>query len=167
MAVLGPFSAATNFSLDLEGSPDTRPGTWGDAGSATDTIQFENVPAGNSVRILRVYGDFIAWPKGFVPNYGVGPAEGNYAAVSWGLLTTAPGGSQRVNPAADNAMVWIQQAVRVDPVRAPFDFDTSAGGLLQPDNKLQSQMAVFLNTIGLPIHMEATFVIVYQYESAG
>jgi hypothetical protein len=167
MNILGPFSASTNFAVDILGTPDTRPGTWGDQGVAQNITQF-NPPSGYGTRILRVYGDFIAWPKGFVPTQypATSPTEAYYAGVLWGLTTTAPGGSTRMVPGADDCMIYLQQGVRLDPVRAPFDSDVHLGGLLQPDNKLVSTMAVWLNTLGIPLHLEATFVCCYQWEKA-
>ena len=66
MATLGPFSTALNFAVDLAGIPDTRPGTWGNAGFAQNLVTF-SPPAGYLVRVLRVYGDFIGFPKSGAP----------------------------------------------------------------------------------------------------
>lgn len=60
-------------------------------------------------------------------------------------------------------MVYLQQGLSKDAVRAPFDFKI-VNGLLESDNTLYNKEAVFLNTTGLSIHSEATYVIVYQFE---
>lgn len=165
MNILGPFSASTNFAADLLGKPDTRPGTWGLTEAVVQTVQFKP-PKGYRTRILKLYGDFIAWPNGFIPTKYPDPIieHGYYAGVLWSLTTTAKQGSDRVDPGADNCMLYLQNSIRVDTVRAAFSEDVKIGGLLQPDNKLQSTLAVWLNTLGIPVHMEATWVSVYQFE---
>ena len=155
-AVAQTYSAATNLSVDLKGTPDLRQDTWGTADYSIKTITF-NPPPGHRVRILRVYGDFVSWPIGKVE-------PGKFAGVLLGLQTTAPEGSTRMDWGADNTMLYIQDATGGGPRRAAFDFDVSDAGLLQPDNKLLVKMAVWLNDTDLIIHMEPSFVMVYRYE---
>lgn len=150
------YSAATNLTVDLLGVPDTRPDTWGTAGYSVKTITF-TPPPGHRVRILRVYGDLLFWPIGKVE-------QGKFAGVLLGLQTTAPEGSVRMDWAADNTMLYIQDATGGGPRRSAFDYDVSVGGLLQPDHKLLVKMAVWLNDTGLPIHIEPSFVMVYRFE---
>ncbi len=155
-SVAQTYSAATNLSVDIKGEPDFRQDTWGTAGYAVKAITFDP-PPGHRIRILRVYGDFLAWPIGKVK-------PGKFAGVLLGLQTTAPDGSARMDWGADNTMLYIQDATGGGPRRAGFDYDVSDGGLLQPDNKLLVKMAVWLNDTGLTIHMEPSFVMVYRYE---
>lgn len=150
------YSAATNFTVDILGEPDTRPDTWGTAGYSVKAITF-TPPPGHRVRILRVYGDLLFWPMGKVE-------QGKFAGVLLGLQTTAPEGSVRMDWAADNTMLYIQDATGGGPRRSAFDYDVSVGGLLQPDHKLLVKMAVWLNDTGLPIHIEPSFVMVYRFE---
>lgn len=156
LSIAAVMSSAFNFSADIRGVPDTRPQTWGEAGYHEWTIKF-NPPAGKRVRLLRAYGDFVAWPLGEVP-------KGKFAGVLFGLLTTAPDGSDRAVPGADNCPLYIQMGVHDRPERAAFDNDISAGGLLGPDHTLRVRVAVWLNETGLKIHMEPTFVLVYRWE---
>lgn len=151
------YSAATNFSVDLIGVPDTRPDTWGTASYAVKAITFKP-PQGQRVRILRVYGDLLIWPLGVVP-------QGKFAGVLLGLQTTAPDGSVRMDWGADNTMLYIQDATGGEPRRAAFDYKVSVGGVLGPDNKLIVKMATWLNDTGLPIHIEPSFVMVYRFEN--
>lgn len=151
------YSAATNFSVDLIGVPDTRPDTWGTASYAVKAITFKP-PQGQRVRILRVYGDLLIWPLGIVP-------QGKFAGVLLGLQTTAPDGSVRMDWGADNTMLYIQDATGGEPRRAAFDYKVSVGGVLGPDNKLIVKMATWLNDTGLPIHIEPSFVMVYRFEN--
>jgi len=161
MATLGPYSTAVNFSIDLAGTPDTRSGTWGNAGFAQNVTTF-NCPAGYTTRIMRVYGDFIAFPR-----LGT-PPTATSCEIGWGLKTTAPDGSARLSNGYDNSFVWLQNVITnvSTSCRACFDFDVSVGGWLEADHKLISQVFVALNTTGLTIHMEPTFTIIYQFESA-
>ena len=156
---LGPFMAATNFTIDQGGTPDTRPGTWGSAASYPIQVPF-HPPSGYRTRILRVSGDFTAFPKDGVI------APGEYSEVSWGLLTTAPGGSQRADFIADDCFLWNQGILTAQNamVRMPFDYDVAAGGLLGPDNILVVQLSVSLNTTGLIIHEEPVFTLQYRFE---
>ena len=50
-------------------------------------------------------------------------------------------------------------------MRAPFDSD-KVNVLLEPDNMLLVKVAALLNSTGRPIHIEATFMVVYRYERA-
>lgn len=165
-AILGPYSAAVNIAEDL-GAPDTSaPSAWGTAQAYASRIQF-NAPSGYRTRILRAYGDFIAFPK--FP--GVIPA-GMSVEIGWGLKTTDPDGSARVTypgysaSAYDNSMLWLQGSLAAAQLRdrLPFDLNVSVGGLLGADNILLSQAFVALNTTGIAIHLEPTFVVVYQFE---
>jgi hypothetical protein len=160
-AVLGPYSAAVNIAEDLgEASPSG-------LSSYASRIQF-NAPAGYGTRILRVYGDFIAFPT----QPGV-IHSGTSVEIGWGLKTTAPDGSTRVTypgypnvSAFDNSFVWVQGSLSAleNRARLPYDLDVSVGGKLGVDNIMLSQAFVALNTTGIAIHLEPTFVVVYQFE---
>lgn len=150
------FRGANNFSVDLRGEPDTRNGTWGRAGYHVSTVTFRP-PAGYRVRILRAYGDLLAWPRGV-------PPAGTFAGVLFGLQSTAPEGSSRADWLADNTMLYLQGAVSEHGrERLPFDVRIS-DGLLEPDNRLVYKFAVWLNDTGLEIHMEASLTLVYRFE---
>lgn len=151
--VLGPYSVATNHSDDLLGDIDTRPDTWGRAGYSAHVLTF-HPPKGYRTRVLRVYGDFQGWVR---------INTGKCAGVLWGLSTTAPEGSERVTPAADNTMLYVQDATCGAPFRAGVDFEVKHGGLLV-ENTLVSKVAVFMNETGQAIHLEPSFVLVYQFE---
>jgi hypothetical protein len=159
LPVLGPFSVAQNFSVALAGEPDARPTTWGSAAFAQNALTFYPPPL-YRVRVLRIYGDFIAWPK-----HGV-MAKGTYCEVGWGLKSTLPDGSVRASYGYDNSFVWFQNVVlpgNPSP-RLAFDVDVHIGGLLGLDNVLISQTFVAINTSGLEMQEEPTFVVVYQFE---
>jgi hypothetical protein len=159
------YSATVNIALDLAGKPDATPAAWGCSDAFASRVQFA-APAGYRTRILRIYGDFIAFPRS-----GIIPA-GTSAEIGWGLKTTAPDGSTRVTypgytaSAYDNSFAWQQGAVTAaqPSTRLPFDIDVHAGGLLGPDNIMLVQSFVALNTTGLTIHMEPTLTVVYQFE---
>lgn len=153
-----------NLASDQQGVPDSRPGTWGSAGNVDVPMVFVNVPAGKRVRVMRVYGDFVAWPHGSIV------ADSN-AGVLASLFATSVGASPFVAnttppdlPGARGCFMYIQGGVAVTPFRAPIDFDTSANGLLDADNKMWFRHAVYLNTTGVKIHMETTLIVVFQYE---
>lgn len=156
LAVASLMTSAANFADDILGEKDTRPGTWGTAGYALHRITFRP-PAGYRVRINRVYGDFLIWPRGKVE-------DGRFAGALFGLQTTAPDGSARADLAADNTCLYIQTATGGQASRVGFDHDVSAACLLEPDNVLVVKVAVWLNDTGREIHMEPTFTMVYSYE---
>ena len=153
-------STAGNFTVDLAGTPDTRPRTWGTQGYVVWPVKF-NVLAGDRVRVLRVYGDFLIWPKGK-------PPAGTHAGALLSLHTSSPDTPvNSVSPYfADNCFLYVQLATGGEPERASFDRDVSAGGLLAKDNVLYVKVAVWLNNTGLEIHMEPTWVMVYRIEDA-
>lgn len=99
--------------------------------------------------------------------------SGTSVEIGWGLKTTAPDGSTRVTypgypnvSAYDNSFVWLQGSLSDLEIRArlPFDLDVTVGGKLASDNVMLSQAFVAMNTTGLSIHLEPTFVVVYQFE---
>jgi hypothetical protein len=153
---LGPYSTAANFSDDLQGKPDSRPGAWGTGEVVIHRITFRP-PVGYRVRILWVRGDFLVWPVGKVP-------EGTCAGALLGLQTTAPEGSDRADLAADNTFLYLQLATNGKPERAAYNHTVWEGGLLQSDHVLIVKLAVWLNDTGRRIHMEPSFVVVYQFE---
>ena len=147
-----------NFSVDLLGEADPRPNTWGTAGETVWPVHF-NVPPGDRVRILRVYGDFLIWPKGIVP-------RGKFAGALLSLHTSSP--DKPIPGLADlmveNCFLYVQLATSGRPERAPFDYHVSTGGLIDKDNTLYVKVAVWLNDTGLAIHMEPTWVTVFEIE---
>jgi hypothetical protein len=161
---LGPYSASSNFSVDLVGVADTRPDTWGTAGVQTWPVTF-HPPAGYRVRILSISkGDLIAWPKMLPGDAPIAP--GMVAGVLLGLSTTAPEGSTRCTPCADNTMLYIQAVTGAEGVRAPLPpGPIEAGGLLEADNTLIVKVASYLNTTGKALHIEPTFTITYEFVS--
>jgi hypothetical protein len=161
MAIHGPYSTAVNFAIDLEGTPDTRPGTWGSSGFAQNVGVF-SPPAGYRVRVLRIYGDLIGFPKSGVIDAGTS------CEIGWGLKSTAPDGSTRFSAGNDNSFVWLQNVLSsASPsTRAGFDHTVETGGLLEADHTVISQAFVALNTTGLTIHLEPTFTMVYQFETS-
>lgn len=155
--ILGPYSAAANFAVDIAGEKDERPYTWGTAGAEYKRITFKP-PTGYRVRILRVYGDLITGVRGKVP-----PGQFAYALLA--MQSTAVEGSVRADLAADNTFLYIQTPA-VPATRAPFDFDTSVGGLLEEDNVLVVKVAVFLSDVSVPVHLEPSFTVVFRFEKA-
>jgi hypothetical protein len=154
--ILGPYSAAFNFPADFVGTPDTRPTTWGRAGSATNPVVFYP-PAGYRVRILELVGNYMAWARGVYE-------PGNHVGTSWGILTTAARGSSRVPLAADDCFAWLQYGLSNGEINQPFTLDTHVGGLLEADNTMQVVLAVYLNDQPISVHQETTFIAKYQFE---
>lgn len=159
-----PCSAAFNYAYDLMGTPDGRPGTWGSAGAQTYPIKFK-APFGYSVRVLRVYGDLTWWPRG-TPDQDTDKVVGKTAGVLMGLSSTAADGSELVEGggASDNCFLYIQDASKGEARRAPFDYDTHVGGLLEEDGVMNVKAAIWLNTLGLAIHIEPSLVVEFIFE---
>jgi hypothetical protein len=88
------------------GTPDTRPGTWGNTAFAENVATF-SPPAGYRVRVLRVYADFIGWPESGVP------PNGSSCEIGWGLKTSAPDGSARLSVVYDNSFVWLAKLIPI------------------------------------------------------
>ena len=108
-----------NFSVELYGPVDTRPGTWGHADSWVWQQPFTNVPAGCRVQILRISGALISWSKGAVP-------AGTYAGVLVGAYSSAGTGSTRAAYAADGYFMYYQARLSNYPIRIPFNQDLVA-----------------------------------------
>lgn len=177
-----PCSTAANFSYDLLGTLDDRPDTWGLQGWQAKPLVFA-APAGYSTQILRVHLNFIGWPRGTPAPDGADNVIGHAAGMLLALCSTAgrggqaPGqavGSPAVAPpgessqvagggAADNCFVFEQMGTKGESEKIDAEEDTSAGGTLAKDNTMNVTGAVFLNTLGLAIHLEASMVIVFRY----
>jgi hypothetical protein len=163
--VIGPFQTTFNQSVDVAGKPDKRPGSWGLSEPVPIRMKI-NAPVGRRVRILRVDGDVVAWPK-------EGTMTGaQYAEVGWGLNTSLNDGSEYVSypddasaMAFDNSCAWVQDSLTATHTssRVELSRDVSACGLLK-DGIFISQSFVALNTSGLVIHIEPTMTITYQFE---
>lgn len=160
-----PCSTAFNFAYDMIGTPDTRPGTWGDAAASSPTLKFKP-PAGYRTRILRAYGDFVVWPRGKPAVDPTDKVVGTAVGTLLGLSTTAPDASEYVEGggASDACFLYIQIASKGEAGRAPFDYDTHVGGLLEADNMMVVKAAVWLNTTGLAVHMEPSITVIFQFE---
>src|SRR5579875_3784893 len=87
-----------NFSVNLAGTPDTRPGTWGNAAFDREPIVF-HPPAGYRTRILAIHGDFVAYPM-------AGSIAAGSALVGWGAKTSAPDDEDFTN-----TLIWIQDGL--------------------------------------------------------
>jgi len=161
LANLGPHSASANFSADLYGAVDTRTSCWGNAEAWTFVMTFKP-PEGYRVRILRLRGDLVSWPRVLKGESPVSP--GSYAGVLLAFHSTGSDTSERCDYCADNHMVYIQDALSDKPSRTPFNVDTTIGGLLAADHKLNIKTAAWLNTTGYPIHLEPTFTVEYRFE---
>lgn len=141
-------SITGNFSTDLYGQTDTRPGTWGVADSTIHLLTFKP-PAGCQVKILRLLGDFVIWPIGAAP-------AGTHAGGLISISRTGATGSVWADYAADGYFLYYQVGTGGGSERLHFD-DAIVDGLLGVDNQLDFKMADWLNDTGLPIHMEVTF----------
>jgi hypothetical protein len=159
--VTAPCSFSTNVPYDNAGTPDTRPGTWGNAAAQLTGIPFQNVPAGYLVRITRVYGDVVAWPHGQIN-------PGTFSGILSGLTNTTPIQSPFVPAPLGNSgcFLYVQDRAGANGTRIPLEVSAIKNGLLNADNILILKQAVFLNETGASIHMETTLVIEFVYEVA-
>jgi hypothetical protein len=160
-ATLGPYTTSTNFATNLLGPVDTRPECWGNADTTSWPLTF-TPPVGYRVRILKVHGDVVSWPM-VLPGQAAPPANG-FAGILLSLHNTGATGSVHCDGCSDNAFLYVQDAVRKDPVRTALNASVREGGLLGPDNKMIVKVAAWLNTTGYPIHIEPTFTITFRYE---
>ena len=155
-----PCSLSTNVPYDSAGTPDMRPGTWGNAASGSLSIPFLGVPAGYQVRITRVYGDVVAWPHGAI-------VPGAFSGILSGLTNTTPNQSAFVPSGLGNAgcFMYFQDRVGANGSRIPIDVPNIKNGLLNADNVVILKQAVWLNETGASIHMETTLVIEFVFEA--
>ena len=94
-----PCVATINLPADIEGTPDTRTGTWGSAGVREVPYTFKKVPLGYRVRVLRIDGDMVSWPHGDV-------MAGKFAGVLWGATTTSSAGDVHLDYAAQGCLIY-------------------------------------------------------------
>lgn len=151
-----PHAITGNFTVDLLGPVDTRPGTYGNADYVVWSQPFTNVPVGCRVQILHIDGDFTAWPMGTM-------AANGSAGVLVGAYRTSGAGSKYASYAADGYFFYYQHGTTGAPMRIPINQDVTEG-YLDSDNTLNWNVAEFLNTTGQKIHMEITFSqVVFRY----
>jgi len=138
------------------------PCIWGHADSAVLPMVFK-VPAGYRVRILRIRGDLIAWPKVME---GEAPVKrGAYAGVLLGFSTTIKEGSP-VCPmvCAEGVPIYLQAGISDQPIRVPFDVDLREERTFLDADTLYLKLASFENTLGHSVHMECTYSLRIQFE---
>jgi hypothetical protein len=148
-----------NFPRDLYGPKDTRNATWGHSEADSLPIVFRP-PVGYRVKILRLRGDLVSWPKIVQPDRNFN--SGGFTGVLMGFSTTANDGSVLCNWCADNTVVYVQDGfVGMAVRRTPFDWTVDR--LLERDHTLVLKIASYLNTLGVPIHIEATWSAEFEY----
>jgi len=162
-------TVASNYPSDLYGPVDTRmagcivaggPCIWGHADSSIFNQRFYP-PAGYRVRILSFRGDLIAWIKS-LPGDPPTPPE-SAAGILLGFQSTWVAGAD-CDYCSAGVPLYIQGSVtQAQPnTREPFDYE-DVGLILGADNILQVKLAEYLNTTGKPIHLEATYVVRFEY----
>lgn len=131
------------------------------SGSVSGNWNFVNVPAGKSVQLLRLYGNWIAWPLGAV-------TAGDNTGVALKIMNTNAGQSPFVGVGLGNQGVYLTQEAGMaqNPVTIPFDVDVSASNPLEADNIMVQEFLIIDNTTGLDIHLEAEMVVEFAYVDA-
>ena len=129
---------------------------WGNTDVVQSQIPFINVPKGYQVQITNVSGDQIAAPYGtMLPN--------SMAYILVGLTDTTPNQSPYVGPGLGSMGCFLYKQTAVPPEGARIPICEAVVGLLNADNILIVKQALFLSTAGVPIHMETTLVIQFEY----
>lgn len=154
--ILGPYSRVFNQPADLIGVPETRPCCWGYTASIENRYTF-NPPVGYRVHILKIDGNYMAWARGVF-------APGQHVGTSWGIVTSAVNDETFLPWTASNCFVYLEYALSNGEVNQPFKLDTSVGGRLPIDNSFTFVSAIYLSDAPIPIHMETTGVIIFQFE---
>ena len=162
----GPFETAINISEDLSAAGTSH---------YASPIHFK-APSGYRTRILRVHGDFIAWPRTNASNL---LPPNTSCEIGWGLKTTAPDPSPATpskyvdfpgypnGGSFDNSGIWLQGMLTPQQPQARLHFDQSfADFVLEADNIMLSQAFVAIDTTGLTFHMEPTFVVEFEWVKA-
>jgi hypothetical protein len=87
--------------------------------------------------------------------------DSKYSGVLLGFSVTSSTGSKSCDFCADGMFVYIQDAIHGgEAKRAPFDYGFENEQIyLDADNLLQLKIAAFLSTLGVPVHVEATYTI--------
>ncbi len=166
------FTVSGNFPRDQYGAVDDRlpgvscnvgPCIWGRAAADSLPIRF-SPPAGYRVRILKLRGDLIAWPKVLDGQPAVSPSA--YAGVLLGFSTTGAEGSTKCDFCADNTPLYVQGAIHGGAaIRVPYSYDyRDERVILGDDNVLVLKLASFLSTIPYPLHLEGTYTISFEFE---
>jgi hypothetical protein len=153
-------SASTNFTYYLKGSPDTRPYNWGLHDDQFQKITF-SPPPGYQIHIKRIYGTFMVnQASGWMEPIQAFPT-GTGAAFLFALSSGTPS-TGNAFPTDDQTFLYLEYATRGDAINKTFDFPLD--NLLSRDNILTAKGAIFTNTTGLTFDVEASMVLVYQFE---
>ncbi len=163
------FSFSTNIAYDTPGTPDTRPGTWGNAAYVDSQIPFTAVPAGCQVVIKRVYGTWQGWVQNPVPGTPSAQPAGSNSGTLFGLLITGAGQSPFVGPGLGSSgnPLYFQNQTGNEGFYSQFDVSFNANNVLAADNILTLRQAIYLNNTGMSIHQEISLVIEFQYAGPG
>ena len=159
-------TVATNYSVDMVGSPDTRGSCcWGDHGFQAWEMEFipdQNIPGG-IIQIEEIHGDMLSWPT----NKGQAPAiipEGRFIGVSVALHRSDRWNSQDYCAFCNrDCMLYMQDALSSKQPVSRITYDiVDMGYRLGPDNTLRIIVAQWLNDAGVMVHMEPTLTIKYR-----
>lgn len=162
--VASPCQFATNIAWDTSGKPDTRgPDTWGNTDVVQSQIPFVNVPAGYVVSITHVSGDEIAAPHAPL---GSQPPPGSVAYGLIGLTNSSPYQSPYVGPGLGSTGTFIYKQMVIGPSGTRIPINENVLGTLNADNIAIIKQALFLDTMGVPEHFEATLLLDFVYVPA-
>lgn len=139
------------------------------AGPNQDTVlgeKFANRPPIFLNRLVspRVRAQAVA-PK-FIPCV---PVPNSISYVLFSLTNTTPVNQNYSTFEQGAAMIVHQMPVPGTSnfgAKLPFDADVSGPGLLNADNILKLNQALFLSTTGCPVHMELTLLVSFKYVPA-
>jgi hypothetical protein len=160
---------AGNLPRDLLGPVDMRdtrtvcngPCIWGNADSVLMPITF-SPPAGFRVKILSLRGDMVSWIKS-LPGDKATPLE-SMAGTLMGFEENDTQTDLACTYCAMRTPLYIQDSVGEKSPNHRADFNYDGVDLVLPaDNTLNLKIAAWLNTTGKPIHIEATYVIKFQF----
>lgn len=187
---------SVNFPFDSVGEEDPRPGCWGKAGYCDVLVPFLGVPEGKRVRLVSFHGDCYAYLNGraivsAVPGSNCGICCGFITKTSGPLPDGTPGiidGIKFIGGFDDGSpLAKARPATQIDPRAGAYDdcnvylcdsigytkantriaIDrTDLQGVLDEHHCLLMRQAFFLNDTSLPVHMEITGVIEYEYVDA-
>ena len=147
---------STNYSVDLQGTPDTRPGTWGYAGNVDWRMPFYPGRSGYAkTKIVNVWGNWVAWTRDAAP-------AGKKSGLLFSLMATNAVASTDADFASTGCALFLQGATDGSPFTEEFHIQP-VNFMLADDNVLIVRAAVFLNELATSIHIEPSFVIEYQF----
>lgn len=158
----GPRVASGNFSADIAGQPDSRPGTWGTAGAELWAIEF-HPPEGCAIEIHSISGDIVSWVR-WSNSASWAPAKDKFGVLyGFQFHRENRGGGEICDLCDVGTILYGQAGANSRDVSSRVFRQSYRSPVRLPEDRLWVKAAAWLNDTDQPVHLEITWTIEFQF----